>query len=312
MQPTLSFLSVLAFVSVASAQNASFSLLVPQTAQINVGSQLQTTTLPSGPLANAGTLEAVVATATDIARVSVDWGIQSWSTGMQANFGHSVYAPGPSPASASVTSSDYLLLLSNPTPIDVELRLSRLIAALSGPPLQSLQVDVGNDGSIELSESSNTNTVVMTLVLGPVPTPVRFRNQVSSTMSLFTQITVDVTPTSRIFIVPAILGCNVGHQQVAFPNFDNGLELRTVGPLLASQPTVGILGLGVQPIVLPSAQTFPCLLLPTPDLLVFLPVGQAFTLLLPAAVRPITFWTQAVVLDPMGLQTTNGFQVSAY
>jgi len=54
----------------------------------------------------------------------------------------------------------------------------------------------------------------------------------------------------------------------------------------------------------------PCILLPTPDILLFEPSGQ-FHLPLPAIVRPLTFFAQGVTVSQLGLLSTDGFVVSA-
>tara|TARA_R110002096_G_scaffold47007_1_gene125629 strand:- start:2190 stop:2438 length:249 start_codon:yes stop_codon:yes gene_type:complete len=60
---------------------------------------------------------------------------------------------------------------------------------------------------------------------------------------------------------------------------------------------------------LPTVAAFPCLLLPSPDAVLFL--GAQF-ISLPATVRPFAFWAQAAVLYPTELRTTNAILIHGY
>ncbi|MFN3242498.1 MAG: hypothetical protein ACE37K_13425 [Planctomycetota bacterium] len=96
-------------------------------------------------------------------------------------------------------------------------------------------------------------------------------------------------------------------QRVALPAFPQSGVLFGVG--VASGPAVAVYGLGVQPTLLPNSGALqPCLLVPSPDLVVLIP-PNGHLLGLPAAVRPITVYVQGVVLLPTGLGTSNGFVV---
>jgi hypothetical protein len=74
-----------------------------------------------------------------------------------------------------------------------------------------------------------------------------------------------------------------------------------------------VFGLGVQPALLPAglAASPLCILLPRPDALIFQLQPIPTRMSIPAAVRPLHLWAQAVVLMPNGLGTTDGLQLLA-
>jgi hypothetical protein len=69
-----------------------------------------------------------------------------------------------------------------------------------------------------------------------------------------------------------------------------------------------VVGFAPQPAFLGLNAGLPCLLLPSPDVLVVQPV---VSLPLPASVRPVTLYVQGVSVTTQGLLTTDGYQVTA-
>ena len=150
---------------------------------------------------------------------------------------------------------------------------------------------------------------VLLCALGPTPLPIRLR-------AALVQVGIGVVDLSlRVAVAPATAIVNPTHAGCApaalfaYPVFEGsgvGFSVLTVDPIVL------VLGLGVQPLLVPSPFPGPCLLLPSPDLLVPIIVPQTFwSLPLPAAVRPVTVWAQGVLVTAAGLGTTDGFSILA-
>jgi len=93
------------------------------------------------------------------------------------------------------------------------------------------------------------------------------------------------------------------------PSFDNfGVHLLVQNSLQA--PSVMVLGLNAQPALIAMNGILPCIVLPSPDAVLFIPSGE-YNLPLPASVRPATFYAQGVSLTPQGLRVTDGYAVTA-
>ena len=82
----------------------------------------------------------------------------------------------------------------------------------------------------------------------------------------------------------------------------------------SKDPVVAVLGLGTQPTLLPPSplSPVPCLLLPSPDLVLLMP-PSGFDLPIPPAVRPLNLYVQGVELGlaTSQLSTLQGFLVQA-
>jgi hypothetical protein len=77
-----------------------------------------------------------------------------------------------------------------------------------------------------------------------------------------------------------------------------------------SAPSVVVVGQTVQPVLLATAGTLPCLLLPAPDIVVVMP-SFFLHVPLPPGLRPLTFVVQEVTLTPNGLRTSDAYVVTA-
>ncbi|MFT4843033.1 MAG: hypothetical protein ACI8UD_001860 [Planctomycetota bacterium] len=293
------------FASAAVAQSASISLQTAAVAQVTVNGQAQTATLPAGPVGLSGGLSQ----SSGGSFINATWDTYVEPTGVYFDIAAHAYVDAVAGTSAQTSGMDFIYELSNPTPVAIELRLRRM-GVMAGA---SLLVDVSNDGSAELTNSSASGDVVLALTIGPVPLPIRVLYNVSQAGlgGHDSYLTIVAQPTAGIYSTQLVQGCDISHHQDMQPRFDGGIWLRVVGPLQNTKPSVMVLGTSLQPIVLPAAASFPCLLVPSPDLLLF-PGSQAVNLQIPAAARPYRFYVQGVVLRPNVLHTTNAIQVSGY
>lgn len=297
-----------------AAQTVTFSNLGPVNVQVTLNGQTQVSNLPAGPLPNTGACTAWRSTSfAEFAIAGVEWSLSTPAHGVYFDFSQRADLASVNPVSASVGPGDFLLQVSNPISMAVRLRLIRSATPPAGAATRILQVDIGNDGTIDFSESSPSTTLTLPLTVGPAPLLVRIHNQLSlpgpGSMGMSMQVIVE--PTAGITATPLVAGCDLGHDQVLLPTFGGGLRVQTTGPLLFSNLAVTVFGFTAQPFLLSTPMPTSCLLLPSPDVLLFVPFGQVLVVPLPPSVRPATFWTQAVVLDPVGLTTTTGSRVDA-
>ncbi|MCU0867285.1 MAG: hypothetical protein MUC36_26175 [Planctomycetes bacterium] len=306
-------LILLPLASVATAQTAALTALSPATLRASAGGQSTFSTIPTGALPDLGSEAAFLLGAT-VTQMRVDWQLFVQPTGIDLQLTR--IANAPAGATASLTGGDLLLVLSNPSAQACRLELA-LPAVPSSPGLvQSLAIDVGNDGSFEFQTGSPVTGASLLVNLGPVPLAVRIQTQANLTgpASLNSVLSLSLRPVGRAVLTPAAGGCSDGFQHLVRTRFDGGLELRVAGPLQFGRPALLVLGANVQPFTFPSTQPLPCLLVPAPD--VVLLANQPFVQPIPAAVPPgTTFWSQAVtvdLLDPRLVETTNAFQVTIF
>lgn len=217
------------------------------------------------------------------------------------------------PAQASCD-ADVLMSLTAAVPMLVVLHVDNQFTGSAGCPLPLVEVDIGFDGTFEYSTSplaTGAGLGPFPLTLSSVPTLVRVHAQSQTGVDgfgisdLFVRIEPGLPATSAQL---AGAGCDISFDSFgATPRFDGGIDLWSFG----SDPILVVMGLGLQPVLLPPNGVLPCLLLPSVDLLLLLPVTNQVTLPLPPAVRPVTFWAQAVKLAPQGLLVTNALRVDA-
>jgi hypothetical protein len=296
-----------------SAQTVTYSNLAPVTAQVTLNGLTQVNNLPAGALANIGSHVAFSAAASEFAIARAEWSVTSQMHGVYSTFSESADAQSVNPVSASLSAGDFLLQVSNPTPVAAQLRLTRSNTPPAGAATRILQVDIGNDGTIDFSESSPSTTLTLPLTVSPVPLLVRIHYQLSipGPGSIGLSMRVDVEPTAGITATPVVAGCDLGHDLALLPTFGGDLRVQTIGPLLHSNLSVTVFGFTTQPFLLPTPMPTPCLLVPSPHVVLFVPSPGVLVVSLPQAVRPATFWVQGVVLDPVGLTTTTGSRIDA-
>jgi hypothetical protein len=303
-----------ALAASAAAQTATLTAVAPITVTASVGLQSQTSTLPAGPVSLPITLLASVPpSGGETANAQVSWGVGSSETQLDVVFQQfASLASVGSPGFVHIGPTDWRVALTNPSPIAVTIEVVKEGGIPAGSNQQALTVDFGDDGTNEYVFGSPDTTVLG--VLGPTPWVVRVRSDTTlSGAGIVTPRTrLIVTPMAGIGIAPALLGCDPVRYHMAAPTFSGNLQMQVGFDITNPVPLVFVIGLSAQPIVLGTMPPMPCLLLPAPDLLVLLPPSPpTFLLPLPAALRPVAFFTQAVALDQLGLLTTNGFFVTA-
>ena len=224
---------------------------------------------------------------------------------------HGLCALSRSPRNARTRSA----AAASPADVMLEITFGGLATAAG---VRTLSVDVGDDGTVELTEQSIPFAqLTATLTAQPLPVRVIIETTATSVGSNSLGLNLIVTPENDVQIDQAVFGCtNIPHDLVCVSGFTGaGVDfIQTPNYSATGVPVVLALGLGVQPVLLPAASpSLPCLLLPSIDATVVMPpvFQDPFNVELPPAVRPVTFWAQAVAVTPAGLRTTAGFRIHA-
>lgn len=305
-----------------SAQTVSVTatLVAPIPVEARVGAQVSSFLQPAGQLtANVYGFPAVPlgpqGRAEILFQTDLFQGSQpSFSVRSQANG----FSLGGAPVSTSTGIVEVLLQVQATAPVVANLVAERDVFASAGTASPVLRVDVGDDGSFEITELSATGTQVGSLALGPQPLPVRIRYRADTVgdQVLEARLRVRFVAENHLTITQQIQGCSGDFLSVE-PSFQGaGIEF-FAQPIVTGDLVVGVIGLGVQPVV--TSLLYPgCVLLPTPDLLVVMPGLVRSQLPLPASVRPLDLFLQAVVL-PLSSQsawsgalvTTPGYRIQA-
>lgn len=305
----------LATLSPLAAQTVSVSLFAPTplVARAAVATTLVSQSVPAGPMAATGQLQAHSSVPFfGTADLTFDWSTLAlqFPAHIACTFMQTASITAPLPASAETDPWDIVLQLQATSPVNAKIALSRILQATSGTAVPITQIDVGADGTFEMVETSATEVILPSIAIGTQPLQVLIRTQMAlaipGSITLTTQVTV--TPNNDMAVVHTLTTCAGDIFQVAPSFVGTGIGLAQ-SPAWVSDPAVAVLGLAPQPVLLPVTN---CLLLPSPDLILFLPPYQLLELPLPPALRPMRFWAQAVVLNWSGLVTTNAYDVFAW
>ena len=188
---------------------------------------------------------------------------------------------------------------SAPTPVRLVL-LWTAVGVLTSAQA-SVQVDVGNDGTMEFgSNAPNTTVSLGRFTLGPTPLLVRLTMQSAATVNILNhrailQVVPDFGETIQAFSAPCTTAT-----MMAQPTFLGTLQLSA---LSAIGPQFLVIGLRATPTPLPFASPQPCLLIPSTDVVVGLPPSGliAFPISL---LRGTPLWLQSVAFVSAGPVTT--------
>jgi hypothetical protein len=292
----------------ALAQAFSGTIATAGTLQATFGAQTQSSVVPAGPMGVTNQLRVLAGSQpTGFAQTDINWSFTQDPTYCQFLLGQAVTITGSTPASASFGPGDFLIRLQAPAPTTVLLIANHNLAIAQGMALPTLEIDLGDDGSVEFTSGQAWPTQVP-LAIDPVGVPIRVRTQLALNTPgpLYSNVQLAAIPANTI--AQTIVNACPLPDLVVIPHFDGAVSLQS--QTTWSDPWAVIVGLSAQPTLLPHS-TFPCLLLPAPDFVLWQPFTTLHTISLPAAVRPLTFWTQALIVLPTGLQTSEGYRVDA-
>lgn len=302
-------LAPLVFAPQAQAQQLAVSLSAPNPLVMSSASAVGSDSWQTlgGSLANFGYYSPQLA---GTGSAFLTWSTQASSTSA-ALYLHQQITTDPG-ATATVGRNEFLFEVSSTVPVNVTLELRSELIATVGVTIPSITVDVGDDGTIDYTQATVLADLDLTIGAAPLLLRVTMENDVAVQGQSWSWLFATVKPRNDLMIQPAVIGCT-GTSPDLFcePTFlGNGVEF--MRQPVFSLPAVVVLGLGVQPMLLPfSTPAAPCLLLPQPDAVVTL-LGNSHTVLIPHAVRPVTFWGQGVAIDQAGnLLAMDGYRIVA-
>lgn len=309
-------LAILALTSALTAQTVGMSLtaLTPLTVQVSNGPTNNSSTLPAGPMTSAGGIYTAINSG-GLGAAATAWSFGTTNRIASATITHDVGNLAQVPTFVGRAGQDeYLVTFTSAVPRSVYLDLNRDVSMSAGAAASLAQIDLHNDGVINIANVSPVGFSPQLLTFGPQPLLVRIimDTPLGPHMSSFQRLTLSVTPANNLVVTTPVTTCMPGVPQpppFLAPSFqDRGVDMFINQNLLA--PFLVVLSLNPQPALLAMNGSYPCITLPSPDV-VLMPQTGSFTLGLPAAVRPATVYAQGVWLMPLGLRTTDGYSVIA-
>lgn len=306
-------------VAAAHAQTVSVSLAVASTLNVTANGNGQTAqgTHPAGPLFVPGGFIAPLYVPPFQATPWIRWSDFSslYSTRMRLEHDlDSTFVP----TSNLTAASEFLVTFTatGTTPVYLELGSSTTLPV--GAPWPQVDIDIFNDGYIEYPNFANGHATVFTLApLGAASLVVRviMSSQLVGPGHSLVSVDIAARPDNNLLVTQNALACSnssqMPHPEPVFAS--SGVYLYVSPPFY---PHVFVIGLSQQPLLLPPYFGLPCLLVPSPDIVLWEPSGLLHVPL-PASVRPLTFHAQTVVLTPSypatpsALVVTDGWTVTA-
>ncbi|HEX5054814.1 MAG TPA: hypothetical protein VFZ65_23760 [Planctomycetota bacterium] len=280
------------------------------------GAVASSQTRPIGPLPTIGNVDAIVTNGASLVEASTSWGATANATLAGFVVEQHLVVRGSTGGSCASGPNEIVFGVSSPVqrPAILTVRLSK--AASPGTASTTVLVDIGNDGTIDATAASPVNMLSKAVSFGQQPLEVRVvlaggvTPGQATDASLDDLVVVQVEPDNHLGVLPAAAGC-ANQAATLRAAWDLDSMLLDVDTSVATPLVVGVFGLSPAPVVLPNASLpLPCLLVPSPDLLVVVTPG-GFTLHVPPAARPVSIWAQGVQVTAAGLATTNGFLVLA-
>jgi hypothetical protein len=306
----LALVVALAAMSPLDAQSVGVSLSAINTLPVTVtdGPQTVNSSSPTGPLPDQGEVRAWLPNVV----ADVQWrgggAVSAWARITQ----QVAVAPGTTGATGNSGPHELLVTFTSSAPLQVKLNASRIVQAAPGAPWPAMDLDIGNDGTLEATNLSTLNPAHWSASLGPQPLQVRvvLNASLGTADYVFNDLFLWIEPDDGIDLRVLVSGCNPTlppPPPFANRQFDGSIVL--VMPQPPGTIAVIVFGFAPQPAFLGLSVGLPCLLLPSPDVLVV--QTAAISLPLPPSVRPVTLYVQGVSVTMQGLLTTDGYQVTA-
>ncbi|MFK7743181.1 MAG: hypothetical protein AB8H80_22895 [Planctomycetota bacterium] len=289
---------------------ASIDAIGPLTVQAADGANTESATL-SSPLPQFGGITASLPVSLTPGTASAEWSTNGTSF---VRLAHTLQNPLGSPTfSGDVGRNIFLVEFTAATPRAFTLNALRYSDLAGGAPAASIAIDINNDGSFETTNVSSINAASYPVTLGPQPLQVRIEIQAALGQAAFAAESVGiwVEPDNNLQLTKVVSDCAPSlppPPAAVSPSFENlGIDMVQPYP-------IGVMVLGLAPQVgqlsIYSGTSLPCLLLPRPDL-TLAGVSPLFNLPIPASVRPITIYAQAVGLLAGELVVSDGYSIVA-
>lgn len=295
---------------------ATITAVTPIAVQATVGGVPQQAFQLPGPLQDSGDVSLGGPIFSPVL-AGVSWNTEVSDSSVEVSLRNSIVVqppPGVS-ADASIPPHEFLVTfqaLGATGAYPAFVRLFRTSGLSPGQPFPTVSIDVDDNGTIDFPNLQATplvGLILPDLSLGKtlrviMHTPTATTGFSGTNVSLFVEPLIDA-----VWFQTAIGCADYGGDALFEPvpliaNRGVRLELST------TNPTVFVLGFQQQPLVLPPQNNAFCLLMPQPDVVLFVPSGR-LDIPLPPSVRPVTFEAQAVALLPTGLAPTDAWTISA-
>lgn len=307
--------SCLLVLSPLAAQSVGVSIAAasPLAVSVTENGVTSTNTVPAGPLTSYGNL--TTASQTGQGGAGCTWFAYSATSVVGLTLHHVLTnAVGPN-LSARTGPHEFLLTYTSAVPRDVVFEAYRYTDLSPGEAWPVVRIDVGDDGVFEVDSLSPLGETIDNVSFGPQPLVVRVVVDAALGAGQFIDnfLSLAMLPDNDLDLTIPMAGCMQylpPPPPFLQPSFD-GRGLDFVVPQDPAEPAVIVFGFAPQPLVLGLLEALPCVLLPSPDVVV-LPPSYSFHLPLPASVRPATLFVQGVKLLPQGLATTDGYSVMAH
>lgn len=304
--------AVALFPGVVPCQNVTSTILAPNpiTMQYSVGAQITQSTQPPGTLPAQGGVTAALGAFPYLASAQANWFRHDEASRSQVVLGNWLQVDPSASAVATIWAHEFVAEFNAPSPVPVTLNITRNSNQIAGSPWPSIGIDVGNDGTIEVPNLSTSGPFRVASRVGPQPLQVRVLFGGQALLAGYSShiVGIEALPDNALGIVRNSLSCGPAFMYTE-PVFAGR------GVMVVSDPGVVVIGLSTQPLLLqpapfPSVIPWPCLLMPSPDIVLWSPGGLHIPL--PASMRPVQFHVQVVfVSQGYGLWTTDGFTIDA-
>ncbi len=287
------------------SQVPSVSLSAPNTLSIRAAALGRTASAsrPSGLLATTDRMEAAVPGAA----VSTAWS----AAGEFVEIIETVDL-GDHSAIGSIGPHTYLMQFAASASAPAVLRIERSTTVSIGTPWPAVDIDLGNDGTIDISNPGSEVTVPVT-GFGPAGFAVRLvvATQASGMQSARSTLRFRMVPDNDFSVIRTATGCAEPAVRDLYVNpifAGRGMRI-AAGPSLDHNGVVLVFGARSQPTILPLGAGN-CILMPSVDVTIdAFGIYSAVDIPLPAAVRPLTLQVQGVRWVPGILETTDAVEI---
>jgi hypothetical protein len=302
--PLLPFACAPAF---AQAVTVDISALTPLSVTVAAGAATSTQTLPGGPLPSWQQFEAQLPAPT-FASAMLAWSLVSEPGLAVAHLTNTAWVTVPN-SSAQAGPHELLVRFAASAPVFVDVDIRRTLDVWPGVTAPMAAIDLGNDGTIDWPFVPVSGIQFQNLQLGPQPLLLRVLLDAACVVPGMASIYLEtaVRPHNSLSVNTTVSGCPHNDVLSCEPTFaDRGIDLRAPAML-----SVLVVGFTPQPILFPTGWGA-CVLWPSPDVALVL-FNSGLHIPLPAAVRPVTFWAQAVMpLTTGALLLTSGLEIQVY